>query len=233
MPKSDERWIADFCLGLQTLAHQHQVALIGGDTTQGPLSVSITLIGEVKPDQALRRGGAKIGDDIYVSGTLGLPSLGLDILRNHRYLPETIYDEIVRAYREPMPQLALGQALVGIASSCIDISDGFTADLGHILKESQCGARILVQELPLANLLKEYAESEQALNWALSGGDDYQLIFTAHPDHRTKIQKLSEALGLSLSQVGQITPGNSLICQGNDGETIDIASAGWEHFRDE
>jgi thiamine-monophosphate kinase len=233
MPEADELWIADFCLGLQALANQHQLALMGGDTTQGPLSISITLIGEVTPGQALCRSGAKVGDDIYVSGSLGLPRLGLEVLRKHRYLPEVAYDEIVKAYREPTAQLALGLALVGIASSCIDISDGLIADLEHIVNESHCGARIIVETLPIAVLLKEYGESEHVMNWALTGGDDYQLIFTAHAEKRAAIQKLSEDLNLPLSRIGQITPGSEVICQTAEGETVDIARGGWEHFSHE
>lgn len=233
MPQADERWISDFCLGLEGLSAEQGVSLIGGDTTQGPLSVSITLIGEVEPGQALRRSGAKQGDDIYVSGTLGLPSLGLDVLKHHRYLPEVPYDLIVKAYREPTPQVALGQALVGMASSCIDVSDGFAADLGHILTQSHCGARVWVDKLPVALLLKEYAEPEQILPWALSGGDDYQLIFTAPADLRESLQQLSDTLKIPLTRVGQITPGQELICQSANGETMDLEILGWEHFSNE
>lgn len=230
MPTADHRWIADFCLGLKNLSKTHQVTLMGGDTTQGPLSVSITLMGEVDPGRALRRSGAKTADDIYVSGDLGLPSLGLEVLKTHRYLPEAVYDQIVRAYREPTPQVALGQALVGIANSCIDISDGFAADLRHILTESHCGARIWVDHLPISHLLKEYGEPEHVLTWALSGGDDYQLIFTAPADQRDTISALGESMHVPLTRVGQITPGQELICQSASGETVDLISAGWEHF---
>lgn len=233
MPKADESWLADFCRGLQQLSNAHDIVLMGGDTTQGPLSVSITLIGEIEPGKALLRSGAKPGDDIYVSGTLGLPSLGLQVLRNHQYLPEAVYDACAQAYREPQPQLALGQALVGIAQSCIDISDGLAADLAHILTESQCGARITVDLLPMATLLQEYAEPEQALDWCLSGGDDYQLIFTAHPDQRDTVKALSQKLDIPLTRVGQMTPGHELICQTAKGETVDLARKGWEHFADE
>jgi thiamine-monophosphate kinase len=233
MPEADEPWLRDFCVGLQALANQHKLTLMGGDTTQGPLSISITLIGEVTPGQALCRSGAQVGDDIYVSGSLGLPRLGLEILRKHRYLPEVVYDEIIKAYREPTPQLALGQALVGMASSCIDISDGLIADLGHIVTASHCGARITVENLPIAILLKEYGEPEHVMNWALSGGDDYQLVFTAPADKRAAIEQLSENLNLPLSRIGQITPGTEVICQRADGETVDIARGGWEHFTHE
>lgn len=230
LPEAEAGWLADFSLGLQSLASQHQLALMGGDTTQGPLSVSITLIGEILQGQALSRSGAKIGEDIYVSGHLGLPSLGLEILRNHRYLPEAVYNDIVQAYRKPVPQLKLGQALIGLASSCIDISDGLIADLGHVARQSHCGARLNLESIPVALLLKEYGEPEQVLNWPLSGGDDYQLIFTADPSQREQIQNLSASLNLPLTRIGQITPGNQVICQNQEGETVDIARGGFEHF---
>lgn len=233
MPETDERWLTDFAQGLQALAAEHKVLLIGGDTTQGPLSVSITLIGEVAPGKALRRSGANVGDDIYVSGKLGLPSLGLSLLQSHGYLPETPYDEIVQAYREPQPQLALGQALPGLATACIDISDGFAADLMHILTQSECGARVNTASLPQAILLKEYATPEQALEYALTGGDEYELIFTASPDLKKEIQALSEKLNCPLTHVGQITPGTELICQDAAGNTVDLVRKGWEHFSDE
>jgi thiamine-monophosphate kinase len=233
LPEVDPRWVANFCEGLSRLANQYDLALMGGDTTQGPLSVSITLIGEVAPGQALLRSGAQVGDDIYVSGTLGLPSLGLEILRNHRYLPEATYEAIVGAYREPFPQVALGQALVGLASSCIDISDGFAADLGHILSQSGCGARVQVDALPKDPLLQEHAEPTQALTWCLTGGDDYQLIFTAPVKLRQTLEALSERLDLPLTRVGQITPGEMLICESASGETVDTGRGGWEHFADE
>jgi thiamine-monophosphate kinase len=230
LPEPDEAWLADFCLGLAHLAKEHSLVLMGGDTTKGPLSISITLMGEVAPGQALCRSGARVGDDIYVSGSLGLPRLGLEVLTKHPYLPEVVYDEIVSAYREPTPQTALGQALIGLASSCIDISDGLIADLGHLITQSHCGARIKMEALPIAILLKEYAEPEQVLDWALSGGDDYQLAFTAHPDQRAAIEALSETLHLPLTRIGQITPGSEVICQSADGETVDIARGGWDHF---
>lgn len=234
MPKADERWLVDFCKGLQALANQYEVVLMGGDTTQGPLSVSITLMGEIKPNHELRRSGAKVGDDIYVSGTLGLPSLGLAILRDHRYCPEAAHDEAVQAYREPQPQIILGQSLLKLANACIDISDGFASDLTHILTASQCGARVMVDQLPISPLVKEYAaDAQQALDWCLSGGDDYQLIFTVAPGQRKLVAELAEKLNIPLTRVGQITPGCELICQDAAGETVDLARKGWEHFADE
>jgi thiamine-monophosphate kinase len=229
LPHADCPWISEFSKGLSALANEYQLALMGGDTTQGPLSVSITLIGEVIPGQALLRSGAKVGEDIYVSGTLGLPSLGLATLKEHRHFPEAIYDEIVAAYREPRPQVALGQALVGIATACIDISDGFVADLRHVLHQSHCGARVIADHLPMHPLLKEYAQPKQALQWCLTGGDDYQLIVTAPVDKREAIA----ALGVALTRVGQITPGSELICDTLSGESLSYAKGGWEHFSDE
>lgn len=233
MPKADERWLADFSQGLEAISKTYDVVLMGGDTTQGPLSVSITMMGEIEEGKALRRRGASVGEDIYVSGTLGLASFGLMVLREHRYFPEAIYDEIAKAYREPTPQVALGQALVGLATSCIDISDGLAADLKHILTESQVGGSLMVDDLPTSKIVQEYADPEPALFCTTSGGDDYQLIFTAAPDDRQKIAALSEQLQVPLTRVGQITPGRELICRNKQGETVDLGRFGWEHFADD
>lgn len=233
LPKADEAWLASFAKGLATLSHEHNVMLIGGDTTQGPLSVSITILGEVSPNQALTRGGAQKGDDIYVSGELGLAAMGLHALRHRGELYGTNFDECVQAYRRPTPHIQLGKALVGVANSCIDISDGFMADLGHILEQSDCGARIDLKTLPISKLAHEYETAEQALAWALSGGDDYQLVFTANADKRDAIASLSNQLSLPLTRVGQITPGHDLIVLDEHGDTVDIATTGWEHFSDD
>jgi thiamine-monophosphate kinase len=233
MPNSDERWLDDFSRGLQAISNTYGVVLMGGDTTQGPLSVSITLIGEVDPGTAIRRRGATVGEDIYVSGSVGLASFGLMMLREHRHFPETIYDEIVQAYREPTPQVALGQALKGIASSCIDISDGLAADLKHILTESQVGASLVLEAIPMSKIVEEYADPEPALFCATAGGDDYQLIFTAPAEKRDVVLALSQQINIPLTRIGQITPGQELICRRSNGESVDLGRFGWEHFSNE
>jgi thiamine-monophosphate kinase len=155
------------------------------------------------------------------------------VRREHRYFPETIYDEIVQAYREPTPQVALGQALVGIATSCIDVSDGLAADLKHILTESQVGGSLMLDALPLSKILEEYADPETALFCCTAGGDDYQLIFTAPVEKRDTLQALSEQLHIPLTRIGQITPGHELICRKTNGESVDLGRFGWEHFANE
>lgn len=233
LPRIDETWVKNFSLGLKALASQYDLALLGGDTTQGPLSISLTLMGEVEPGNFLTRAGAQVQDDIYVSGTLGLPRLGLELLQGNQYIPEADYDLIVKAYRQPQPQLSLGQALIGLATSCIDISDGFAADLGHILEKSHCGAQVQVETLPLHHLLKEYVEADRALDWALTAGDDYQLIFTVPPSRRDEVKAISERLNLPLTRVGIITPGTELIAHRANGQRFDLGSKGWEHFSNE
>lgn len=202
MPTVDDHWLAEFSRGMFALADEFQVELVGGDTTRGPLSICITALGEVKRVHALTRGGAQLGDGIYLGGSVGDAALAL----KHRLgqLPaEYMHNDMRRSLHYPMPQIALGQALCGIATSAIDISDGFTQDLSHILAMSRCSARIELSTVPLSAYGKRYVEATLDWDSVLGGGDDYVLCFTMPDIHQPR---LKQRFGLhAIHRVGEIT----------------------------
>jgi thiamine-monophosphate kinase len=199
------------------------VSLVGGDTTSGPLSISITALGLIEHNSQLTRSAAKPGDLIIVSGTLGGAARALEMLQ----AGEIIDDR--HLLDRPQPRVELGQALAGHANACIDISDGLLADLGHILEASACGARINIDQLPQANSLAGL-EDEMKWNYQLSGGDDYELLFTLPPDRRAMLANWSTQLGIRLSVIGEIEQQAGCRCICADGSTYNSAKAGFEHF---
>jgi thiamine-monophosphate kinase len=211
MPRVDEAWLAGFSRGLLKLADEHHCPLVGGDTTQGLLNLCITIFGEAPAGQALLRSGARPGDEIWVSGRLGDARLALEVFRGTRSAPE--FDQLRLAMECPTPRVALGQALRGIATSAIDLSDGLVGDLGHILKRSGVGARIVLDALPRsAALAAQPAEVQQEC--LLAGGDDYELVFTAPPGAQlpdlcpvTRIGVIEAEPGLRVTDArGQVLP---------------------------
>lgn len=211
LPEPDQAWVDAFALGMKPLMEKNNVVLAGGDTTRGPLSVGVQLIGQVPSGEALTRSGAQKGDDIYVSGFLGEAAAGLDlILKKNCQMPEKASELILKLNR-PKPQVELGLNLRKQASACIDISDGLLADLGHILSASGVGAEIYLEQLPCSELMKSF-ERDQAENWILSGGDDYELCFTLSEDKAEslgdvlkgcfKIGKVLSKSGLHLKRAG-------------------------------
>lgn len=219
LPSIDSAWLSAFSKGLFDAAKKANITLIGGDTTKSPtLSISIQVQGEVDAKRALKRSGAAIGDAIYVSGDLGLAAAGL-FYYQHRMQLEPFYS----AYLNPQAQLDLGQRLLDLATSCIDISDGLLADLSHILKASDCGAVIDCQLLPIQPLLSRFNQP-QALQWALSGGDDYQLCFTSPLNE----QQLAEKNILAI-KIGEIIENKGYTLH-NLPKGITLAKKGFDHF---
>lgn len=207
LPEADEKFLRGFAGGFFGLAQKFGVDLIGGDTTRsGVLSITITAIGEVLPGTALRRDGAQSGDDIWVSGTLGDAAAAL---AHHQGVLRLSSEEAVACFPRlfvPTPRVALGLALRGIAHACIDVSDGFAADLEHILERSAKGAEVEFESLPLSPALMAHQDENAARDCILAGGDDYELVFTASPDKRAEIDALSDQLQLRLTRVGHILP---------------------------
>jgi thiamine-monophosphate kinase len=203
LPDANADWLAQFSQGLFRLAQQWQCPLIGGDTTQGPLTICITALGHVPSGAAIKRSGAKVGDDIWVSGTLGDARLALGALRSEWSLDPSSLEAVLPRMHEPEPRIALGMQLRGIASSALDVSDGLLGDLRHILKASQVNAEVLIDQLPTSRTL---AEQTQGLRrqCAANGGDDYELCFTAPKSKRMEVESLSTAL-LPLTRIGSIT----------------------------
>ena len=238
LPRADETWLAPFSRGLLALADAHGCALVGGDTTQGPLNICITVFGEVPPGQALLRSGARAGDDLYVSGTLGDARLALEVFRGTLSVPQTVFDAARQRMEQPTPRVALGTALRGIASSAIDISDGLVGDLGHILRASGVGACI---DTSIAiNLIAICAQPEDAralfdvekqLELVLAGGDDYELAFTAPPAQRKAVAAAAQASQTPVTRIGQIEAASGLRLVDGQGQVVQRQFVSFDHFK--
>jgi thiamine-monophosphate kinase len=205
LPRVEEAWLAGFSRGLLELADAHDCELIGGDTTAGPLAIGITVMGEVPTGQALLRSGARAGDDLWVSGWPGLARLALEAFRGtlRPGLSAEAFDAARLAMECPVPRVALGLGLRGLASAAIDVSDGLLGDLAHLLRRSRVGASLAVDALPVSPWLAERSRALQ-LDCVLAGGDDYELVFTTPAARRADVLQLGEGLGLPLSRIGRI-----------------------------
>jgi thiamine-monophosphate kinase len=233
---SDSRWLAAFAGGLRALAAAHGCPLVGGDTTAGLLNICITVIGQVPAAQALRRDGAQAGDDLWVSGTLGYARLALLALRGELMLPVDQLAAARQRLERPTPRLALGRTLRGIASSCIDLSDGLAGDLGHILKASRVGACIDI-ELAAASIAHppgltgaDPLDPRGALALALSGGDDYELVFTAPPAARCAVAAAAQTSATPVTRIGQITAAPGLKLRDAEGREVNNPFSSFDHF---
>jgi thiamine-monophosphate kinase len=207
LPDANADWLVQFSQGLFRLAQQWQCPLIGGDTTQGPLTICITALGYVPSGNAIKRSGAKVGDDIWVSGTLGDARLALGALRKEWSLNPSSLENVLPRMHQPEPRIALGMQLRGIASSALDVSDGLLGDLRHILRASQVNAEVLIDQLPTSRTLAEQTESLRR-QCSANGGDDYELCFTAPTNQRMALETLSTAL-MPLTRIGSITSATS------------------------
>jgi thiamine-monophosphate kinase len=238
LPKANEAWLVSFSRGLLGLAAEHNCALMGGDTTQGPLNICITVFGEVPKQQALLRSGAKAGDDIYVSGTLGDARLALEVLRGNLTLPDDAFAAAKARLETPTPRVALGMALRSIASSAIDVSDGLLGDLGHILKQSQVGAVIdtaiainLISKKSTSTLANSQFTHQKQLQYVLSGGDDYELAFTAPASQRQAVQAAALASNTPVTRIGQIEAAHGLRLRDAQGQTMPNNYGSFDHFQ--
>lgn len=230
LPDADEKFLRGFAGGFFGLAQKHGVEVIGGDTTRGGLlTINVTIIGEVPPGQALRRDGAKAGDDIWVSGTLGDAAAAL---AHHQGKLRLETDQAVQCFPRlfvPTPRIELGLALRGVANSAIDVSDGFAADLGHILERSSVGAEVWFEKLPLSDALMPLRNDPAAQGCILAGGDDYELVFTAPEERRDHIEAIATQLSLRLSRVGHILPRQGLQIF-DHGQPMPLGRQGFDHF---
>lgn len=225
LPAATESWIEKFASGFFACAKTFGIDIIGGDTTRGPRNFCVTILGEVPAGSALLRSGARGGDEIWVSGTPGRAAQGLAHLQDRTILREQALTDCLAALHCPQPRVALGLALreSGLASAAIDVSDGLLADLGHILKQSGVAATLQLAVSPAPTF------AEQCF---LSGGDDYELLFTAAAEHHDEVQMLAQRLGLPLTRIGQITAGNvgQLTVLTLDGTPVEIVRHGYDHF---
>lgn len=230
LPEVNEPWLAEFSKGFFACTDAFNVDLIGGDTTRGPLTISVQIMGEVPAGKAIKRSGAKVNDEIWVSGTLGDAAMALAVMQQRFDLATSDLNQIENALHTPQPRVALGQALHGVASSAIDISDGLLADLRHILKASKLGAIIRLDQVPISDIVHRNLHLKQVKNMVLAGGDDYELCFTAPPNRHAEIANLSKTLNLALNHIGNITANTDLIVHGLDNEILDIKETGFDHF---
>ena len=234
LPVVDELWIAQFAEGFFACAAEYGVDVIGGDTTKGPLNLCVTAMGEVEPGHALRRDGAKVGDQIWVSGRPGLASLGLAFLQGKIKLPEPWPRLCIGALEKPRPRVALGLALNGIASSAIDVSDGLLADLGHIAERSGCAAAVKLVQLPHLPKGESYDADLRriALECQLTGGDDYELCFTAPGTQSLAIAQIAATLELPLWNIGEMVAGptGEVTVLDPDGKPVEFGQKGYDHF---
>jgi thiamine-monophosphate kinase len=226
LPEVEESWLSAFSRGFFALANRFGVALVGGDTTRGPLSITIQAMGLVPVGQALRRSGARPGDLIYVSGPLGGAGLGLKMLQG---LTTDFDAAAIDALECPEPRVALGERLRGLASACIDISDGLAADLGHLLAASQVGATLDVEHIPLIESVRQFVRDNQDSDLPLTAGDDYELCFTVPIDRQAKVDSLLERLELPGQCVGAIETTPGLRIQ-RHGQPIALKLSGYDHF---
>ena len=232
LPNIGEAWLAEFSRGFFACADKFGISLIGGDTTRGPLNISVQIMGEVPTGKALRRDEAKAGDEIWVSGTLGEAALGLAQLQNklpENTLSDTEKQSCINALQAPQPRVALGLALQAIAHSAIDISDGLLADLGHVLERSNLGANLYWERIPHVNV-SNGIDITQLHRLSLAGGDDYELCFTAPASQHDAILAIGKNLNLKLSAIGETTQANGLNIYDKNHQAIELKSAGYDHF---
>ena len=240
LPQIDDAWLSGFAQGLWALADAHGCELIGGDTTRGPLTIAITVWGELPPGQALLRSAAQVGDDIYISGVVGQARMALEVFRGQLRLPSDAFERARTRMERPTPRVALGQALRGVAHAAIDLSDGLLGDLGHILRASGVGADIDTRWLVQANdgdtAWPAHCPDLAALPWAqtlacgLTGGDDYELLFTAAPEHRAAVLAAAQASATPVSRVGRVTPSGLRVLD-PQGQAIDVSRlTSFDHF---
>lgn len=229
LPAADPDWVGPFADGMLALADAHGCELVGGDTTGGPLTISVTVFGDVPHRQALRRDAARPGDDIWVSGTLGDARLALGDCRGEWLLPEPDYSALRPRMERPTPRVALGVALRGVAHAALDVSDGLIGDLGHILSRSAVGALVDVDALPRSAVLARQSRECQ-LECTLAGGDDYELCFTAPIGARDTLAATSDRLGLRLTRIGTITAEAGLRLVDHDGAPAPYDGTSFDHF---
>lgn len=231
MPEADESWLAGFSEGLTLSAQKYCCPLIGGDMTRGPLSITIQVHGLVTATKAIRRNGASPGDKIYVTGSLGKAGLALKVLDNTlENITEAASRTLIRAYYQPEPRISVGLASVELASAAIDISDGLLADLGHIAHQSKVGISVDLDKVPLSQTVLGLVGANKALQYALTAGDDYELILVVPPENAEKFESEVSNSDISLTCIGMVKPGTGVSCVDALGKQVAQPAKGYQHF---
>lgn len=228
--QENSQWLDKFSKGFYSLAHEHHVELIGGDTASGPLNICVQMMGEIDQGKALLRSNAQPNDDIWVSGYLGDAAMALAHEQQRIVLQPDEIERCLFALLTPIPRIRLGEQLINLAHSAIDISDGLLADLGHILDCSGVGATININAIACSAVLRNYLPQPHAINCLLAGGDDYELCFTAPSLNRREINRLSSELSIPLSCIGKITEAKGLTVLDSDGSVLTQENKGYDHF---
>lgn len=229
LPSANETFVDGFAEGFAQLAQTYRLALVGGDTTRGPLTISVAVHGFVPPGKALTRAGAQVGDVVLVTGTLGDAAGGLELVKQKARTDAQAGYLLARLNR-PTPRVAAGLALRGRANACIDVSDGLLADLGHICASSRVGAEIDAALLPRSSALLDLFDDTISRDFALSGGDDYELCFTVSAQHVAGVQADLAKLGCGATRIGRIVEGHGVSVRDQDGCLLDQTRQGWDHF---
>ncbi len=230
IPEYNSRFLEKFSHGLFRMASSCGISLIGGDTTHGPLSITITAIGTTKPGMEITRSGARPGDEIYVSGELGGAALAVFLKSNATHLTDPLLEsDSFMKLDYPQPRVELGCSLAGVATSMLDLSDGLSSDLMHILEQSATGAHIELEQIPYSRSLFEL-DLFNRFNFAVSGGDDYELCFTVPPEKRNALKEIAEKLGISVTRIGTVTADRGEITYTLNGIPFDIKTRGYNHF---
>ncbi len=234
LPRADARWLAAFSRGFMRLARAYNVDLIGGDTTRGSLAICVQVMGEVPPRRALTRDGARVGDEVWVSGALGDAALALAAFDGAIDLTHAEHVRVARRLHKPVPRVALGIALRGVASSAIDVSDGLIADLGHICERSAVAAELELERVPRSAVLARHIGEPAAQVALLAGGDDYELCFTAPRSRRAAVERAAKRAGVKVTAVGRImrrdVRRHLVRVLGRDNRPVKLERAGFVHF---
>ena len=229
VPETDRVWLEDFSKGFLGLAERHGVTLVGGDLTRGPLAATVQIMGSVDRDTVMTRGGGRIGDEVYVTGTLGDAAAGLAALGGFPVPDSAVRERLERRFARPDVRVAEGLAIAPLANAAIDVSDGLIADLGHICKRSGCGAVVDVERVPLSADLLTACGRDEALAHSLGGGDDYELCFTTPPDRSAAIRRALLKTGARVTRIGRLVAGKHVACR-RGGEPFDVSAGGYAHF---
>jgi thiamine-monophosphate kinase len=235
LPRVDEAFLEGLARGMLALADAHDIELVGGDTTGGPLAIGLTVFGEVPPGQALLRSGARAGDQLWVShpvdGGLGDARLALEVFRGRLALPGDAFERVRARMECPTPRVALGLALRGVATSAIDLSDGLVGDLGHVLARSRVGATLDADALPQSEVLAAQPQARRR-EYGLAGGDDYELLFSAPASREREVLAAAAQAGCGATRIGAVDAEPGLRLVDSRGQALRLALVGYDHFRD-
>lgn len=229
MPTSESHWLAGFSRGLFRAAEKFNLSLVGGDTTRGPLAITLQMHGTVEPGKAMLRSEARVGDIVFVTGNVGDGAAALAVIKKELDVGKSAFGYLMSAYYSPKVRVQEGKILSAVSRCAIDVSDGLLSDLRHVCNASGVGAVIEAERLPLSEPVRKLTDPDVALSWALAGGDDYQLCFTVSPQNIPKLEALQEQHKLDITPIGEIVQGSDCVCL-SEGRIVECDFDGYKHF---